>query len=164
MKYFAYGSNMSILRLQARVPSAKKITVVTLKNHQLRFNMSGIDGSGKCDCFMTNNSNDFVIGVLFEIDIEEKHILDNAESLGTGYFDKTVSVEDGNGNVFDALIYCALKIDDTLKPFSWYLYHVISGAKKAKISADYIAAIEAINCIADPNQARELKELDIYNN
>jgi hypothetical protein len=41
---------------------------------------------------------------------------------------------------------------------------VISGAKKAKISADYIAAIEAINCIADPNQARELKELDIYNN
>jgi hypothetical protein len=69
--------------------------------------------------------------VLFEIDIEEKHILDNAESLGTGYFDKTVSVEDGNGNVFNALIYCALKIDDTLKPFSWYLYHVISGAKKS---------------------------------
>jgi hypothetical protein len=164
MKYFAYGSNMSILRLQARVPSAEKIAVVMLKNHQLRFNMIGIDGSGKCDCFMTNNSNDFVIGVLFEIDKEEKHILDNAESLGTGYFDKIVFVEDDNGNVFEALIYCALRFDGTLKPFSWYLHHVIFGAKKAKISSDYIAAIEAIKCIEDPNQARELKELAIYNN
>jgi hypothetical protein len=164
MKYFAYGSNMSVLRLQARVPSAKKIAVVMLKNHQLRFNMSGIDGSGKCDCFMTNNSDDFVLGVLFEIDVKEKHILDNAESLGTGYFDKMVSVEDGNGNAFEALIYCALRIDNTLQPFSWYLYHVIFGAKKANISADYIAAIENVQCIEDPNQQRELKELAIYKN
>ena len=45
MKYFAYGSNMSLARLQERVPSARKLEIVTLKNHQLRFNMSGTDGS-----------------------------------------------------------------------------------------------------------------------
>jgi hypothetical protein len=75
-----------------------------------------------------------------------------------------VSVEDGNGNAFEALIYCALRIDNTLKPFSWYLHHVIFGAKKANISADYIAAIENVQCIEDPNQQRELKELAIYKN
>ena len=38
MKYFAHGSNMSLLRLKERVPSAKKLGIVTLKSHQLRFN------------------------------------------------------------------------------------------------------------------------------
>ena len=40
MKYFAYGSNMSIVRLKQRVPSAQKVGIVTLKNHQLRFSRS----------------------------------------------------------------------------------------------------------------------------
>ncbi len=164
MKYFAYGSNMSVLRLKQRVPSAKKIGVVTLNNHQLRFNMSGNDGSGKCDCFVTNNVNDYVIGVLFNIDDKEKTILDVAEDLGTGYFEKTVAVVDNEGKVYEAFIYCALKIDNTLKPYSWYIYHVIFGATQANISSNYIANIESVKSIKDVNKVREYRELAIYNN
>ncbi|MFT5296778.1 MAG: gamma-glutamylcyclotransferase [Colwellia sp.] len=162
MKYFAYGSNMSLVRLQERVPSAQKLEMVTLKNHQLRFNMSGTDGSGKCDSFETNNSEDIVIGALFEINENEKVILDRAESLGFGYNEKFVFVQNYSGEIFEALIYCAIKIDASLKPYSWYLNHVIIGAKETKLPLDYLAAIESVECIEDLNKNREARERAMY--
>ncbi|MFB0979969.1 MAG: gamma-glutamylcyclotransferase [Alteromonadaceae bacterium] len=162
MKYFAYGSNMSLVRLKERVPSTIKLEIVTLKNHQLRFNMSGNDGSGKCDSFETNNSEDLVIGVLFEINENEKVILDRAESLGTGYSEKLVFVQNYSGEIFEALIYCAIKIDASLKPYSWYLNHVIIGAKETKLPAEYLAVIESVECIEDLNKNREAKEREMY--
>ena len=162
MKYFAYGSNMSILRLQERVPSAKRLDTVTLKNHQLRFNMSGTDGSGKCDSFQTNNIEDTVIGALFEINRAEKTILDRAESLGYGYDEKIVSVQNDLGEVFNALIYCAINIDDSLKPYSWYLNHVIIGAKESKLPTDYLAVIESIVCLEDPDKTQDAEQRAMY--
>tara|TARA_R110000737_G_scaffold109203_4_gene142143 strand:- start:2098 stop:2589 length:492 start_codon:yes stop_codon:yes gene_type:complete len=162
MNYFAYGSNMSLLRLQERVPSAKKCGIVTLKSHQLRFSMSGDDGSGKCDAFQTNNIEDSVIGALFEINKNEKAVLDRAESLGYGYDEKFVLVENDSGEVFEALIYCAIKIDSSLKPYSWYLNHVIIGAKDTALPIDYLAVIEAVECIEDPDKNRDKKQRAIY--
>lgn len=153
---------MSLARLQQRVPSAQKLEVVILKNHQLRFNMSGIDGSGKCDCFETNNSEDLVIGALFEINENEKEILDRAESLGSGYDEKFVFVENCSGEIFEALIYCAIKIDGSLKPYSWYLNHVIIGAKEIRLPAHYVAIIESVECVEDPNKNRDTKERAMY--
>ncbi|WP_372836144.1 SufD family Fe-S cluster assembly protein, partial [Pontibacterium sp.] len=43
MYYFAYGSNMSLKRLQARVPSAMPLCSATLTRYQLRFHKSGKD-------------------------------------------------------------------------------------------------------------------------
>jgi gamma-glutamylcyclotransferase len=162
MKYFAYGSNMSLLRLQERVPSAKRLEIVTLKNHQLRFNMGADDGSGKCDSFQTNNNEDIVIGALFEINITEKGILDRAESLGYGYDEKLVFVENDLGEVFEALIYCAIKIDPSLKPYSWYINHVIIGAKETKVPAHYLAFIESVECIEDPDHSRDAQQRAMY--
>ena len=48
--YFAYGSNMSQRRLQARVPSATFLGIGILLGHALAFHkISKKDGSGKCD-------------------------------------------------------------------------------------------------------------------
>ncbi len=162
MKYFAYGSNMSLLRLQERVPSAKRLETVTLKNHQLRFNMSGTDGSGKCDSFQTNNSEDIVIGALFEISPHERGALDRAESLGYGYNEKIVSVQNDGGEVFEALTYYAIDIDASLMPYSWYLNHVITGAKETKVPLDYLTVIETVECLEDLDKSREAKERAMY--
>lgn len=153
---------MSIFRLRERVPSAKMLEIVTLKNHQLRFNMSGDDNSGKCDSFQTNNSEDSVIGVLFEINKNEKHVLDRAESLGYGYDEKLVWVQNNSGEVFEALIYYAIKLDASLKPYSWYLNHVIIGAQQTKIPDDYLAIIESVECIEDPDKNRDAKQRAMY--
>jgi len=86
MKYFAYGSNMSLLRLRARVPNAERIGMFTLVEHSLRFHKwSRKDKSAKCDALFTGNPEYFVIGALFWIPREEKHPLDRAEGLGFGY-------------------------------------------------------------------------------
>ncbi len=153
---------MSLLRLQERVPSAKKLEIVTLTNHQLRFNMNCDDGSGKCDAFQTNNIKDTVIGALFEIDKNEKDVLDRAESLGFGYDEKSVCVQNYSGEVFKALTYYAIKIDASLKPYSWYLNHVIIGAKETKLPTDYLAVIESIECVEDPDKNRDAKQRAMY--
>ena len=68
-KYFAYGSNMSIARLRARVPGAERTGVFTLHEHALRFHkLSRNDGSGKCDAFYTGNASDRVVGALVELE------------------------------------------------------------------------------------------------
>jgi len=124
--------------------------------------MSGIDGSGKCDSFQTNNNEDRVIGALFEINRNEKEVLDRAESLGSGYDEKLVFVQNDSGEVFEALTYYAIKIDVSLKPFYWYLNHVITGAKETELPADYLAIIQSIECIEDHDRVRDTKERAMY--
>jgi len=162
MKYFAYGSNMSISRLRKRVPSAAVIGTFNLASHDLRFHKVSKDGSGKCDAFQTNNETDYIVGVLFEIDEKEKRALDRAEGLGYGYDEKLVTVENGEGFSHEAVTYYATKTNENLKPYSWYLNHVVVGAMEADISSDYLEKIRGIETINDPDQAREAKERAIH--
>mgnify|MGYP005985878965 CR=1 FL=1 len=162
VKYFAYGSNMSLLRLQERVPSAQRIGVFLLKAHQLRFHMASEDGSGKCDAYKTNNEEDVVIGALFEMNANEKVYLDKAESVGYGYEEKIVKVHNKSGEVFNALIYIAMRVDPSLKPYYWYLNHVVTGAIEINISAQYLNVIQSTACIDDPDKNRDTKQRAIY--
>ena len=162
MKYFAYGSNMSRPRLVARVPGADRIGVFQLTAHALRFHKVSEDGSGKCDALFTGRPEDCVIGVLFEISDSGKVSLDKAEGLGFGYQDKVVAVFDAQGNTFDAVTYYATRTDPALVPYSWYLYHVIYGAKEAELPAEYLAAIRAGAAVEDPDRERDARERGIY--
>lgn len=163
MKYFAYGSNMSLPRLKARVPSAERIGVFTLVDHTLRFHkVSKKDGSGKCDALFTGNPDDYVIGALFEISNDEKSILDRAEGLGYGYEDKRITVSDSQGNTHEAVTYYATKTDPSLLPYSWYLLHVINGAKETGVPSAYLDALSATDSREDPNKERDASERAIY--
>lgn len=162
MKYFAYGSNMSLLRLQERVPSAVKIGLFILKEHQLRFHKRSKDGSGKCDAFHTNITGDAVIGALFEINKGEKGALDRAEGLGYGYAEKFVNVQNHSGESFEAFTYYAIKTDSSLKPYSWYLNHVVIGAKETNVPTQYLAVIESIECTEDPDKKRDTEQRAMY--
>ena len=99
---------------------------------------------------------------LFEINKDEKGILDTAESLGSGYDEKLVFVENNSGDIFEALIYCAIKIDPSSKPYSWYLNHVIIGAKETKVPTEYLAVIESVECIEDADINRDAKQRAMY--
>nr|WP_079782950.1 gamma-glutamylcyclotransferase family protein [Pseudomonas sp. LPH1] len=163
MKYFAYGSNMSLPRLKARVPSAERIGVFTLVEHTLRFHkMSKKDGSGKCDALFTGNPDDYVIGALFEISNDEKCILDRAEGLGYGYEEKRITVSDSQGNTYEAVTYYATNTDPSLLPYSWYLHHVINGAKETGVPSTYLDALLATDSREDPNKERDASERAIY--
>ena len=162
LHYFAYGSNMSIARLRSRVPSARSLGCCRLEEHDLRFHKAGRDGSAKCDALHTGRKQDLVHGVLFRIDALERPALDMAEGLGHGYGDKAVTVIGSQGEHVAAFTYEALLIDETMRPFSWYLNHVLIGARESHLPREYIARIEAVSCIEDHDREREARERAIH--
>ena len=162
MRYFAYGSNMSFARLIRRVPSAVRVGACTLHRHDLRFHKTGTDGSGKCDAFQTDDPNHFIVGSLYEIDPVEKRSLDLVEGLGVGYAEERVSLMTHSRDVFEALTYYASMIDKSLRPYSWYLQHVLIGALESGCPPDYVAQIRGTEAIEDGHRERDAKERAIH--
>ncbi len=162
MNYFAYGSNMSLLRLKARVPSAQRLGSFYLHSHDLRFHKTGRDGSGKCDAHYTNDQTDIVWGSVFTFEPHEKVGLDHAEGLGFEYDEKIVNVIDENNNAIDALMYYAINLDKIQRPYSWYKDHVLIGAKESNLAEHYISKITATESIEDLDISRDAKERAIY--
>ncbi len=158
---FAYGSNMSERRLQARVASAQKHAIAKLSRNQLRFHkQSLVDGSAKCDVFYTGNQQDCVWGVVFSLNQTELAVLDRIE--GKGYDRVWLEVETESGEVLQVISYKANCIDASLLPYDWYKDHVLVGAREAGLAAEYIARIEAVEAQLDPDHERRKKELAIY--
>jgi gamma-glutamylcyclotransferase len=98
LNYFAYGSNMSLARLRARVPSTKFISLAMLSGHELRFHKRSDDGSAKCDAYEPGNPDSEVTGILYTINDTEKRNLNLAEWLGYGYDIKEVVLMLADGN------------------------------------------------------------------
>jgi len=153
---------MSSPRLRQRVPSALALGVAVLYGHRLTFHKAGRDGSAKCDITATGHEADAVHGVLYTLDPKHKAFLDQAEGLGMGYELNSVDVQRGDGTTLVAFTYFATRIDPQLRPYSWYLRHVIRGAKEHELPGHYIASIASIATIDDPNLERHRTELAIY--
>lgn len=160
--YFAYGSNLGLRRLRARVPSAEPLGTALLVGHRLCFHKIGRDGSGKCDALLTAHENDRVEGRVFHLDPAEVRDLDRAEGLGLGYERRGVRVATADGGTVDAFAYFATRIDARLDPFDWYKLHVLRGAREAGLSPGYRAVIEAVRSRIDRDGARATRELSIY--
>ncbi|WP_062268468.1 gamma-glutamylcyclotransferase family protein [Endozoicomonas arenosclerae] len=161
MNYFAYGSNMSLARLKNRVPSAQRQGAYFLEAHDLRFHKASKDGSGKCDAFFTGDHSR-VYGCLFDIDPEEKHLLDHYEGLGVGYTEKQVQLINSEQTTVSAFTYIALEIDPSLLPYDWYLQHVLIGAAESQLPESYIKQLQKIKTVPDPVIERAQKERAIH--
>lgn len=156
--YFAYGSNMSQRRLQARVPSAEFLGIGILDSHALAFHkVSKKDGSGKCD--IVNSENGTVYGALFKISETELPDLDDYEGNGKGYERRIVKAQDHSGQHVEAWTYVTTNIDPSFRPYTWYKRHVLEGAREAELPMEYLRLIEAKE---DPDTERASRELAIY--
>ena len=162
MKYFAYGSNMSVKRLQHRTPSAQPIGIYSLTGHVLRFHQKSKDGSGKCNAWHTGIATDVVIGVLFDIHPQEKPNLDQVEGLGFNYDDKKVIVSHSDGHELEAVMYSGLRIDDAMVPYDWYKHHVLTGALEAGLPSHYVRLIESYETKLDLDAERRARERLIH--
>ena len=159
--YFAYGSNMSFKRLQKRVCSAEPKGRGVLRSHCLAFHKVSKDKSGKCD-IVSSKESDVVWGRVYRIDDKDKECLDRYEGLGYGYAEKNVTVELDSGTTIRAVTYYATVKDPTLQPYTWYITHVLVGAKESCLPPDYIKKIEEVKARKDCDKEREAQELAIY--
>ncbi|MBC8444221.1 gamma-glutamylcyclotransferase [Candidatus Woesearchaeota archaeon] len=159
---FSYGSNMSSKRFASRLQNYERLHIGILNHHQLKFNKLSNDGSGKCDAFETDDKNDRVYGVLYKIRKHDEYKLDKLEGYRYGYDKKKVNIENLDGEIIEATTYYATNINETLKPYNWYKYHVLYGAIENNLPYDYISKIETVDCEIDTNIARLSRELSIY--
>jgi gamma-glutamylcyclotransferase len=162
MKYFAYGSNMSIHRIKNRVFNSTFIGIYYLKGYDLRFHKIGQDRSAKCDSFETGADSDCVEGVVFEIDANDVSLLDKIEGVGNGYEKVDVNVVEFDNEEITAFMYVATSISVSLFPYTWYKKHVLEGAKSAGLSLSYINKIERVHSIKDPDEDRNKMEVKVY--
>lgn len=142
--YFAYGSNMSTVRLRGRAPSARPVAIGRVLHHVRRWHKRGRDGSGKCDIvFVGADSDAAVWGVLFRIAASERAALDRAE--GPGYTEAIVPVVTATCTCH-AVTYQAKagQTDAALRPFAWYKAHVLRGAREHGLPAACVAALARV--------------------
>jgi gamma-glutamylcyclotransferase len=157
--YFAYGSNMLSRRLRARCPSAQVIGVGQVFGHVLEFSKRSADGSGKVTLVKSNAKDAQAYGVLFEIIVAEQAALDKAAGCGAGYRRDDgfcVAVADGRQGRQDvqASTYVATAVATDLPVYDWYRDLVLAGAREHKLPAEWIAALDGLAVIADPNPVR----------
>lgn len=161
--YFAYGSNMSSARLQARVGSARNIGVGGLMGHCLEFHMlSRIDGSAECDVYATGCVADVVHGVLFRLDARELPVLDRYEGRGIAYERVMHEIERPDGRCVYAHTYRALRTETGTLPFDGCKANVLNGAREHGLPAAYWAHLERVPVVRDGDATRRARELAIY--
>ena len=151
--YFAYGSNLLSRRLLERTPSARKLSIGVLKQHELRWHLSATDGSGKCDVVPASESLAEVHGVVWQIDLIDKPKLDAAEALGVGYDEKQAFIDTHQGPV-QAWLYVALRIDPNAVPYDWYHALVLSGAQEHGLPDHYLQGLQTVRRVTDPDSER----------
>ncbi len=155
---FAYGSNMCTARIRDRVESARPLSTGCINGYQVRFHKRGVDGSAKADAFYTGNKRDRVWGVVFQIAVDHKPILDRFESLGVGYDDRLIDVETTEGGRLEAWMYVARfeAITTGLQLFSWYRDLMLAGARQHGLPHHYCEWLSRIDTHPDPDPERDL--------
>ncbi len=149
MRYAAYGSNLHPLRLTERISSAKFVTTRFVSNWSLQFHKRSKDGSGKCNILP---GGDGIHVAVFDISVNDKQILDRIEGLGVGYNTQILSLT----GIGDCVTYVAdaSHIDDSLRPYDWYLALVLAGARLHGFPEDYVKKMTLQPTREDPDPAR----------
>jgi hypothetical protein len=144
-----------------RVPSAELLGVAKNPRHMLAFHKKSIDGSSKCNMFKSKYESDLVYGAIYKLKPEHKVDLDRFENKGYGYVDNEIMLNH-NGNEYTCFTYLAQQshVFDNLKPYHWYKRLVVLGAQHLGFPDSYIASIEAVESMEDPDLVRK-KENEI---
>lgn len=165
MKIFSYGSNMLSVRIKNRIQSFEYCGIGFIEGYSLKFHKASKDKSGKANAYFTGKKEDFIWGVIGEIDEKDKTILDKFEGLGKGYNEKVIEISLDEKSKIEANIYIADKecINNDLMPYDWYREYVLKGAIENSLPIEYIEKIKGIKSRVDENSERREKNFKIIN-
>jgi gamma-glutamylcyclotransferase len=155
LNYLAYGSNLFPPRLGDRIAVHGVAGVVSLADTALVFHKRGADGSGKCS--LEPCAGAVAYGVVYRIDTAARATLDRIEGVGHGY-----AVEQLEDPSLGACFFYraeAAALDATLAPYDWYHGYVLAGARHHALPAAYVASIEAVPVVIDPDVTRRAENL-----
>lgn len=156
IRYVAYGSNLHPLRLTQRVPSARLLGTSHLPSRALEFHKRSVDGSAKCTIL---EPGDGVHVAVYDFLSEEKAWLDEIEGLGVGYEHHAIDVPEFGACY--TYVATSTHTSGSLNPYDWYKEIVLLGCYRHAFPCDYVARIEAIATVADPDSERNGRNWEI---
>jgi cation transport regulator ChaC len=146
MLYFAYGSNLDEQRIKAtnRCPNARFIFTAMLPGHRLVFTRSGEAGACSTDALPDPASS--IWGVVYDITDSDRRQLDSREGVsGRTYRPKEVLVHP-HGDIEQRVMVLTYAVsepsDPQQPPTRQYLDHLLRGARRWGLPANYIAQLE----------------------
>jgi gamma-glutamylcyclotransferase len=155
IRYFAYGSNMLLQRLQARCKSASLRCVASVSGYRLAFSKRSKDGSGKATIVADPAAR--VYGVVFNISSADATELDLIEGRGKGYERMELAAlthPEGPSIAVTAYIAHEDFLESTLLPYAWYRDLIVKGAEQHSLPDDYLVTLHAIHALPDPDPQR----------
>jgi len=126
---------MRTARLAARIEEPVPLGAAWLRDHQLRFNKPGADGTGKANVIPAAGGT--VWGVVFEIATCDLERLDHFEPC---YVRRELIVHGAHQHL-QAEAYVFEPPAPDLPPTGEYLAHLIAGAREHRLPADYAEAL-----------------------
>ncbi|QTP55674.1 gamma-glutamylcyclotransferase [Billgrantia sulfidoxydans] len=149
--YFAYGSNMNVARVEARIGATRRVLPGRLDDHALRFDKAS-RVAGLAHANVAPAAGERVEGALFEL-LEPAQIerMDPFEGYPHEYERHRLPIATREGPI-EAWVYIAAPgtTAEALKPAREYLDHLLAG--EPFLSADYhrrLARVEAIGGLED---------------
>jgi hypothetical protein len=144
--YFAYGSNLSLERMRARVPSVRVVGPGLLRGARLRLDKRGADGSGKANLAADRDA--CVWGVAYRLAVTHWHDHDAVEP---GYSRVTVQLE-LLGRSVSAETYRSERLTADPVAFDWYKRLIVEGARAHGLPDAYLTHLEALPARPDPRR------------
>jgi len=161
MLYFAYGSNMDWPRMRERCANAQFLLKSLLPDWELLFTRT----SRKLKCGTADvlpSPGNSVWGVVYHVDAEDRRKLDAKEGVGIGAYrpeNIRVYAEGDKSRPMDVFTYvvCA-KESPRPKPSRLYLDHLLDGAEKWRLPAEYIKTLRGFDTVplSDEEKAKAL--------
>lgn len=161
--YFAYGSNLLIDQMRARIGSIGRVEqpprLATLANYRLTFQQCEPGGDAYANIVDTDSgllgrgmSGQSVLGVVYRCNAIELTKLDVFEH---GYERRPITVVDIAGVTLDAVAYIVRPADalNIGKPNDAYLSRITTGARQHGLPESYVSEIVAI-AAASPSLAQ----------
>ena len=129
VKYFAYGSNMNIVRMRERGIRFSKREWAVLEGYRLVFNKIASRNRMEGYANIVEDRGNYVEGILYDIADEDLKKLDKYEGYPQHYDRKKLKVRLVNGETVKAVVYVAQQemTSDELKPSKDYLNHLLKG-------------------------------------
>ena len=140
IRYFAYGSNLCVAQMTARVGPLLLATpprIARLRGHRLAFNMRADDGQIYANIHAPG---DYVLGVLYWC---EANVFDKLDPFEAGYSRERILV-DCDGEVVEASAYKA-KPENTCAdgtPSAEYVERILRGSRQHHFPEEYIRRID----------------------
>lgn len=135
MYYFAYGSNMDVLQMKERCPSAKSLGVSSLGGYRFSLDYEGV-------ATIIPDSQNKVWGVLWEIQEDDKASLDRYEGVASHCYGPEFIVVGYGVTQVEALVYISLRKPNSGNRRSRYMERIIQSAYQWNLPKLYINQLE----------------------